>query len=99
MPPHNVEVTSTIKEFSQRPREGFTSTETSTQTTATTPLREVTRLSKSRQKSEDEVINIKLPTKHRLKSSFKKAEKLTTTRVRDTTILPTTSLRKKGNLE
>ena len=100
MPPHYVEeTTSTVKQFSQKPQEGLPSTETSTQTTVTIPLRDVTRLSKFRQRTDDEVINTKSPTKHRFISSFKKAEKLTTAKVLDTTILPTTSFHKKGNLE
>ena len=99
LPPHNVEVTHPIKEISQKPKEGSTSTETSTETTVTMPVREVKRLSKFRQTTEDDVINIKKPIKHRIVSSFKKAEKLTTTNILDTTIVPTTSFRERGNFE
>ena len=97
LPPIDEETVNT-KVSSKSPEEDSTSAEASTQSTITTPFREPRVLSKFRQKQpEIESINTKPTIKHRTTSSFKKPERLTTTRLRESTILPTSSFRNRGN--
>jgi hypothetical protein len=100
LPPIEDEVTLSVKEFSKKPEDEITLTETSTQTTVTIPFREPRILSKFRQKAGDDDlhINIKSTTiKHRTLSPFKKSDRLTTARIRESTIAPTSSFRNRGN--
>ena len=92
-----------VEEEKNSPNEPLTATErsstlaeASTQSTITTPFREPRVLSKFRQKEPQiEVINTKPTIKHRT-TSFKKPERLTTTRLRESTVLPTSSFRNRG---
>ena len=100
MPPIEEEVTLSIKEFSNTQEDEIASTETSTQTTVTIPFREPRILSKFRQKSGDDdlTINTKSTTiRQRTLSPFKKSDRLTTARIRESTIAPTSSFRNRGN--
>ena len=98
LPPIDEEKVDT-KVSSKSPEEDSTSAEASTQSTITTPFREPRVLSKFRQKQpEIEVINTKPTIKHRTTSSFKKPERLTTSRLRESTVLPTSSFRNRGKM-
>ena len=97
MPPVEEEKVST-KEPSRDKEIDTTTAEASTKSTITTPFREPRVLSKFRQKQPDiEGINPKPTIKQRTTSTFKKAERLTTTRIRESTVLPTSSFRNRGN--
>ena len=102
LPPIEQVVTSTEREFTNAPQDKIPSTEASTESTVTIPFREPRVLSKFRQKSvdDDQQINIK-PTivKHRTLTPFKQPDKLTTTRVRESTVSPTLAFRSRGNKE
>ena len=97
MPPSKEELLTNVKLLSTKPKEDFTPEETSTQSTSTTPFREPRILSKFRQKTENDQINIKPSIKQRTISPIKKSVRLTTTRVREITVLPTSTFRTRGN--
>ena len=89
----------TLRESSETPKEEATTTrETSTRSTLTTPFREPRVLSKLRLEPKIEKIRIKPTAKVRTVLASKNVGRLTTTRSRETTILPTSSFRTRGNM-
>ena len=90
----------TRRESSETPKEEATTTrETSTRSTLTTPFREPrVVLSKLRLEPKIEKIRIKPTAKVRTVLASKNVGRLTTTRSRETTILPTSSFRTRGNM-
>lgn len=98
LPPTDTEET-TLRESSETPKEEATTPrETSTRSTLTTPFREPRVLSKVRLEPKIEKIRDKPTAKVRTVLASKNVGRLTTTRSRETTILPTSSFRTRGNI-
>ena len=98
MPPTDTEET-TPRESSETPKEEATTPrDTSTRSTLTTPFREPRVLSKIRLEPKIEKIRDKPTAKVRTVLASKNVGRLTTTRSRETTILPTSSFRTRGNV-